>query len=82
MKSGGRSDDISCNEIGAMASSHMNMIRRYLYDGTPCAMKVACTVWTGGKDRDSIKFLPIGINNQQFRSQGVQHGWFYPNRIQ
>lgn len=24
-------------------------------------MKVACTVWTGGKDRDDFKVLPIGI---------------------
>lgn len=65
-----------------MASSHINMIRRYLYDGTPCAMKVACTVWTGGKDRDNIKFLPIGIDYKQLRSQGVQHGWIYTYRIQ
>lgn len=26
-------------------------------------MKVACTVRTGGKDRDGIKVLPIGISN-------------------
>ena len=30
-------------------------------DGTPCAVKVACTVWTGGKAGDNIKGLPIGI---------------------
>ncbi|EOF89613.1 hypothetical protein SKG_02699, partial [Enterococcus faecium EnGen0166] len=30
-------------------------------DGTPCAVKVARTVWTGGKDGDNIKLLPIGI---------------------
>ena len=30
-------------------------------DGTPCAMKVACTVWSRGKVRDSIKDLPIAI---------------------
>ena len=30
-------------------------------DGTPDAVKVACPVWTGGKDRDNIKVLPIGI---------------------
>jgi hypothetical protein len=35
-------------------------------DGTPCAMKVACTVWTGGKVRDSIKDLPISILNEQY----------------
>lgn len=32
-------------------------------DGTPCAMKVACTVWVGGKVRDNIKCLPIDIVN-------------------
>ena len=30
-------------------------------DGTPCAMKVACTVWSRGKARDNIKGLPIAI---------------------
>lgn len=33
----------------------------YFLDGTPCAVKVARTVWTGGKDGDIIKVLPIGI---------------------
>lgn len=32
-------------------------------DGTPCAMKVACTVWSRGKAGDSIKGLPIAIIN-------------------
>ena len=35
-------------------------------DGTPCAMKVACTVWTGGKVRDSIKDLPISILSELY----------------
>ena len=30
-------------------------------DGTPCARKLACTVWSGGKPRDNIKGLPITI---------------------
>ncbi len=30
-------------------------------DGTPCAVKVARTVWTGGKPGDNIKGLPISI---------------------
>ncbi len=30
-------------------------------DGTPCAMKVACTVWSRGKGEDYIKTLPIAI---------------------
>ena len=38
-------------------------MRWYAFDGTPCAVKVACTVWTGGKAGDCIKGLPIGIVN-------------------
>ena len=30
-------------------------------DGTPCAGKLACTVWSGGKTGDNIKGLPITI---------------------
>ena len=30
-------------------------------DGTPCAVKVACTVWSRGKDGDDFKVLPIAI---------------------
>ena len=30
-------------------------------DGTPCAGKLARTVWSGGKVRDNIKDLPITI---------------------
>ena len=42
----------------------MEMERRELVnikniDGTPYAMKVARTVWDGGKIRDNIKNLPI-----------------------
>lgn len=37
-------------------SSRINQI-----DGTPCAMKVACTVWVRGKDGDNLKLLPIDI---------------------
>ena len=32
-------------------------------DGTPCAVKVACTVWSGGKAGDNFKGLPIAIND-------------------
>ena len=28
-------------------------------DGTPCAVKIACTVWSGGKLGDYFKELPI-----------------------
>ena len=37
--------------------------KNYYLDGTPCAMKVACTVWSRGKAGDSIKCLPIAIIN-------------------
>lgn len=33
----------------------------FIDEGTPYAVKVARTVWTGGKDGDNIKLLPIGI---------------------
>ena len=32
-----------------------------LNDGTPYDGKLSCTVWVGGKVRDSIKYLPINI---------------------
>ena len=32
-------------------------------DGTPCAVKVARTVWSGGKSGDNTKGLPIAIQN-------------------
>lgn len=44
-----------------MASSQINMMARYLFDGTPCARKPACTVWSGGKSGDDFKGLPITI---------------------
>jgi hypothetical protein len=33
-----------------------------LIDGTPCAVKVARTVWSGGKFGDNFNELPIAIN--------------------
>lgn len=30
-------------------------------DGTPCTVKVVRTVWSGGKDGDHVKVLPITI---------------------
>ena len=47
---------IAVMAVGIMASSRDENL-----DGTPCAMKVACTVWLGGKVGDSIKYLPIEI---------------------
>lgn len=40
-------------------------------DGTPCAVKVACTVWAGGKDGDSIKVLPISIKIVQGNTSNI-----------
>lgn len=37
-------------------------------DGTPYAMKVACTVWSGGKDGDNFKALPIRIDKEQSKA--------------
>ena len=34
---------------------------KFIIDGTPYALKGACTVWTRGKGRDNFKVLPIGI---------------------
>lgn len=36
-----------------------------MIDGTPCAVKVACTVWSEGKLGDSFKELPIAIRFSQ-----------------
>ena len=36
-------------------------ITSHAIDGTPCAMKVARTVWSGGKLGDYFKELPITI---------------------
>ena len=33
------------------------------FDGTPCAVKAACTVWSGGKFGDYFKGLPITIQH-------------------
>lgn len=54
---------------GVMGTSQDNSkkeLKKYYLDGTPCAMKVACTVWTGGKVGDSIKDLPISILSEQY----------------
>jgi len=32
-------------------------------DGTPCAVKIAFTVWSRGKGEDNIKALPITIRS-------------------
>ena len=49
-----------------MSNEVMDTSQDGYLDGTPCAMKVACTVWTGGKVGDSIKDLPISILSEQY----------------
>ena len=39
----------------------MIRLREMTKDGTPYAVKVACTVWSGGKFSDYLKELPITI---------------------
>ena len=34
------------------------------FDGAPCAVKVACTVLSGGKSGDHFKGLPIAIGRK------------------
>jgi hypothetical protein len=46
---------------GGIGSSQINVLARYLFDGTPYEVKVSCTVWSGGKVGDIIKILPITI---------------------
>ena len=43
------------------------------FDGTPCAVKAARTVWSGGKSGDYIKGLPIAIWRQISGHEAV-HG--------
>ena len=53
--------------MGTSQDSHL--------DGTPCAVKVACTVWSRGKAGDSIKCLPIAIINPSNSSTTSQSVW-------
>lgn len=38
---------------------------RFIFDGTPCEVKAACTVWSGGKSGDDFKGLPITIRREE-----------------
>ena len=38
---------------------------RFIFDGTPCEVKAACTVWSGGKSGDDFKGLPITIRLEE-----------------
>lgn len=53
----------------------MGTSQDYYLDGTPCAMKVACTVWSRGKVRDCIKDLPIAIINPSDPTTTSQSVW-------
>ena len=44
------------------------------FDGTPCAVKAACTVWSGGKSGDYIKGLPIAIRREVAGHETVDGG--------
>ena len=41
------------------------------FEGTPCAVRVARTVWSGGKDGDYIKVLPITIGQNLGRIESA-----------
>lgn len=64
-KSSGRTKEISVMEMEEWPQANLQTIKRllkFVNGGTPCAMKVACTVWSGGKSEDNIKGLPITID--------------------
>ena len=44
------------------------------FDGTPCAVKAARTVWSRGKVGDYIKDLPMAIRQQESGYEAA-HGW-------
>ena len=44
------------------------------FDGTPCAVKAARTVWSRGKVGDYIKDLPMAIR-LQVSGHEAAHGW-------
>ena len=44
------------------------------FDGTPCAVKAARTVWSRGKVGDYIKDLPMAIRQQESGHEAA-HGW-------
>jgi hypothetical protein len=53
-----------------------------IIDGTPCEVKVSCTVWAGGKSGDNIKRLPIGIpagSNNGMQAYKNDDGFYYKN---
>ena len=47
--------------LGRLTNGESARRNELKHDGTPCAVKVACTVWSGGKLGDYFKQLPITI---------------------
>ncbi len=62
LKSGGRTEDASVMEVEEWPQVVIFRDSK-CNDGTPCAGKLACTVWSGGKTGDGIKGLPITITS-------------------
>ena len=54
------------------------------FDGAPCAVKVACTVLSGGKSGDHFKGLPIAIRRKVSGYEAADGGrrcrpdWHHP----
>ena len=53
---------------------YLNRMNKGFNDGTRYAMKVARTVWSGGKPGDNIKGLPITITGY---ADCTRFGWLY-----
>ena len=69
LKSRGRTKEISVMDVEewpqvmCLIIGKSDKLSISAYEGTPCAVKVACTVWDGGKLGDHIKELPIVIRS-------------------
>jgi hypothetical protein len=47
-----------------LANKQKTPAKKNAHVGTPYAVKVSCTVWTGGKGGDKFKALPICIKKK------------------
>ena len=50
-----------------MFSTRLISFLHNIYDGTPCTVKAARTVWSGGKVGDNFKNLPIIVISSTYR---------------
>ncbi len=66
-ESGGTTVDMPCNE------ARRNSPQPVKTGGTPCEVKVSCTVWAGGKSGDCIKGLPIGISDAIYNNDWITY---------